>query len=126
MSHKNTPRTVQTDQRVPMEFTSLGRAYLATISPQERQALMAHFKSRRCDTRWKVLETEIADACESVRLRGYCAASWQAEVVAISPPLGIRNYQDGRQDPRRLQCRLTVSRGVRTRVTWLNSHPCAG
>lgn len=39
-------------------------------------------------------ETEIADACESVRLRGYCAASWQAEVVAISTPLGIRNYQD--------------------------------
>lgn len=55
---------------------------------------MANFKSRRCDARWTVLETEIAEACESVRLRGYCAASWQAEVVAISTPLGIRNYQD--------------------------------
>ena len=29
-----------------------------------------------------------------VRLQRYCAASWQAEVVAISTPLGIRNYQD--------------------------------
>lgn len=94
LSRKNTPRTVQTGQRVPMEFTSLGRAYLATITVQKRQALMDHFKSRRCDARWKVLETDIVDACESVRLRGYCAASWQAEVVAISTPLGIRNYQD--------------------------------
>ncbi|PIB42110.1 IclR family transcriptional regulator [Pseudomonas sp. 2822-15] len=94
LSRKNTPRTVQTGQRVPMEFTSLGRAYLATIGTKERQALMAIFKSRRCDARWTVLETEIADACESVRLVGYCAASWQAEVVAISTPLSIRNYQD--------------------------------
>lgn len=94
LSRKSTPRTVQTGQRVPMEFTSLGRAYLATIGTQERKALMEHFRSRRCDTRWKVLETEIDEACESVRLRGYCAASWQAEVVAISTPLGIRNYQD--------------------------------
>ncbi|WP_460136871.1 IclR family transcriptional regulator [Pseudomonas sp. S1_E04] len=94
LSRKNTPRTVQTGQRVPMEFTSLGRAYLATISVRERQVLMEHFKARRCDARWKVLETEIADACESVRRSGYCAASWQAEVVAISTPLGIHNYQD--------------------------------
>jgi len=92
LSRKNTPRTVQTGQRVPMEFTSLGRAYLASIGTQERQELMEKFKSRRCDARWKVLEREIADACESVQLRGYCAASWQAEVVAISTPLGIRNY----------------------------------
>lgn len=94
LSRKNTPRTVQTGQRVPMEFTSLGRAFLATVGAPERQALMAIFKARRCDNRWKVLETEIADACESVRLVGYCAASWQAEVVAISTPLGIHNYQD--------------------------------
>lgn len=94
LNRKNTPRTVQTGQRVPMEFTSLGRAYLATIGVLERQALMEQFKSKRCDARWKVLETEITDACESVRLSGYCAASWQAEVVAISTPLGIHNYQD--------------------------------
>lgn len=77
-----------------MEFTSLGRVYLATITAQKRQALMEHFKSKRCVARWKVLEADIAESCESVRLRGYCATSWQAEVVAISTPLGIRNYQD--------------------------------
>lgn len=94
LSRKNTPRTVQTGQRVPMEFTSLGRAYLATIAAHKRQALMDQFKSRRCDSRWAVLEADIFDSIESIRLRGYCAASWQAEVVAISTPLGIRNYQD--------------------------------
>ncbi|QKG65379.1 IclR family transcriptional regulator [Pseudomonas sp. B14-6] len=94
LSRKNTPRTVQTGQRVPMEFTSLGRAYLATIPAQKRQTLMEQFKSKRCDARWKVLKTDIEESCESVRLRGYCAASWQAEVVAISTPLGIHNYKD--------------------------------
>lgn len=94
LSRKITPRTVLTGQRVPMEFTSLGRAYLATISAQKQQALMDQFKSKRCDSRWAVLEAEIFDSIESVRLHGYCAASWQAEVVAISTPLGIRNYQD--------------------------------
>lgn len=94
LSRKNTPRTVQTGQRVPMEFTSLGRAYLATIPTQKQQALLALFKARRCDARWEGLAAEIAEADESIRLRGYCAASWQAEVVAISTPLGIRNYQD--------------------------------
>ncbi|WP_434694862.1 helix-turn-helix domain-containing protein [Pseudomonas sp. Z1-14] len=36
LSRKNTPRTVQTGQRIPMEFACLGRAYLATIGTQER------------------------------------------------------------------------------------------
>jgi len=94
LSRKNTPRTVLTGQRVPMEFTSLGRAYLATLSAQKQQALMDQFKSKRCDSRWAVLKAEIFDAIEDIHLRGYCAASWQAEVVAISTPLGIRNYQD--------------------------------
>lgn len=47
LSRKNTPRTVQTGQRVPMEFTSLGRAYLATIPTQKQQALLALFKARQ-------------------------------------------------------------------------------
>jgi len=94
LSRKRTPRTVLSGQRVPMEFTSLGRAYLATVSEEKRRSLMEVFKSRRCESRWITLESEIKDCIASVERHGYCAASWQAEVVAISTPLGIHAYND--------------------------------
>ncbi len=40
-------RTVVAGQRVPMELTSLGRAFLAATSDERRNALLAHFRSRR-------------------------------------------------------------------------------
>ncbi|MBA1376814.1 IclR family transcriptional regulator [Pseudomonas brassicacearum] len=94
LSRKHTPRTVLSGQRVPMEFTSLGRAYLATLSEEKRQPLMDVFKSRRCESRWFTLESEILSGIESVRQVGFCAASWQAEVVAISTPLNIHTCND--------------------------------
>ncbi|WP_339437639.1 IclR family transcriptional regulator [Pseudomonas sp. EL_65y_Pfl1_R32] len=94
MSRKNTPRVVLTGQRVPMEFTSLGRAYLSTLSENRLEALMELFRSKRCEARWATLELEIRAAIDDVKLHGFCASSWQAEVVAISTPIGIHNYQD--------------------------------
>lgn len=79
-------RTVVAGQRIPMELTSLGRAYLAAAPPDERAERMAHFKARR-GADWPRLEAEIVQAMESVRRDGYCAASWQPQVVALATPL---------------------------------------
>lgn len=84
-------RNVVAGQRVPIELTSLGRAYLAVTSDLRRQALLAQFKARR-PSGWRALEREIAQAIDSVRQRGYCAASWQAEVVALATPLVMDDY----------------------------------
>jgi DNA-binding IclR family transcriptional regulator len=81
-------RNVVSGQRVPMELTSLGRAYLAVAPAGRRQALLALFRQRR-GTRWPTLGEEIDEAMRSVRELGYCAASWQPEVVAVSTPLTI-------------------------------------
>jgi DNA-binding IclR family transcriptional regulator len=79
-------RTVVSGQRVPMELTSLGRAYLATLSEPECQALKAAFRRRR-ERAWTILSAELDAALTSVRESGFCAASWQPEVIAVAAPL---------------------------------------
>ena len=79
-------RNVVAGQRVPMELTSLGRAYLA-IAPLERRAtLLAHFAARR-GGEWGQLTTDIETARQCVERHGYCIASWQPDVVALAAPL---------------------------------------
>jgi DNA-binding IclR family transcriptional regulator len=79
-------RTVVSGQRVPMELTSLGRAYLATVSATDFKTLSAAFRRRR-ERSWHRLSAEIEAGLASVRASGYCAASWQPEVVAVAAPL---------------------------------------
>lgn len=79
-------RSVVSGQRVPMELTSLGRAYLASAVPSRRRSLLAHFRRAR-GPQWKALAAEIATAVDSVAAHGWCAAAWQPEVVAVATPL---------------------------------------
>ena len=79
-------RNVVAGQRVPMELTSLGRAYMAVAPEDERLALFAHFASQRRSA-WSRMRDEIAEAASSVDRRGYCSAAWQPNVVAIATPL---------------------------------------
>nr|WP_236600016.1 IclR family transcriptional regulator [Ramlibacter alkalitolerans] len=79
-------RTVVSGQRVPMELTSLGRAYLASAPQGKRSALLAHFRQAR-GAQWRRVGAEITAAIESVAQNGYCAASWQPEVAAVATPL---------------------------------------
>ncbi|MBW0170307.1 MAG: IclR family transcriptional regulator [Hydrogenophaga sp.] len=79
-------RKVLSGQRVPMELTSLGRAYLATITASKRKRLQATFQ-QRAGPHWRELSVEINTAIQQVQTQGYCAASWQPEVVALATPL---------------------------------------
>lgn len=85
-------RNVVAGQRVPIELTSLGRAYLAVTSDSQRQVLMEQFKARR-SSGWPALEREIEQSIENVRQLGYCAASWQPEVVALATPIVMEDQQ---------------------------------
>ncbi|MEO8652867.1 MAG: helix-turn-helix domain-containing protein [Ramlibacter sp.] len=82
-------RSVVSGQRVPMELTSLGRAYLASAPEAKRKALLAHFRNARA-AQWRSLSTEITLAMSCVAEKGYCAASWQPQVVAVATPLVFR------------------------------------
>lgn len=83
---KGAQRSVVSGQRVPIELTALGRAWLAVAPVAERAALMAQWKAKR-RTRWRKLEQEIAEAAASIARKGYCVASWQPQVIALAAPL---------------------------------------
>ena len=89
-SRKVSLRSVVAGQRVPIELTSLGRAYLAVLADAPRDAWLAAMKRRR-PGHGPALAREIDAARASVRARGYCVAAWQPAVVAVSTPLVLRN-----------------------------------
>lgn len=82
-------RSVVTGQRVPIELTSLGRAWLAAAPPDDRRAVEAVLQARRDPLQWAPLARDIALAAQSVAEHGYCVASWQPEVVALATPLVV-------------------------------------
>jgi len=79
-------RNVVSGQRVPMELTSLGRAYLSTLPASVRQDLDVVFQRRR-QRAWPTLRAELEAALVSVQESGWCAASWQPEIIAVAAPL---------------------------------------
>ncbi len=83
---RGSQRSVVSGQRVPIELTALGRAWLAVAPEAERAALTAHWK-KKWRARWRKLEQEIAEAAVNVTRKGYCVASWQPQVVAMATPL---------------------------------------
>jgi DNA-binding IclR family transcriptional regulator len=83
---KGSQRSVMYGQRVPIELTALGRAWLAVAPETDRKTLIAQLKLRR-RKRWRKLEKEVAEAITHVKERGYCVASWQPQVIALATPL---------------------------------------
>ena len=81
-------RTVVSGQRVPMELTSLGRAYLASAPDSHKLKLLAHFKKSR-NKQWPQLKIEIEESENQIKEFGFCLASWQPEVLALAAPIVI-------------------------------------
>ncbi|MDR7151926.1 DNA-binding IclR family transcriptional regulator [Hydrogenophaga palleronii] len=118
-------RNVVSGQRVPMELTSLGRAYLATATTRHRQALEKTFKQRN-GSHWPALKLAIDEAIDSVEKHGYCVASWQPEVVAVSTPvmspdgvfalnISVSTQDDAKQVTRQLAPKLLALKKTITR-----------
>jgi IclR family transcriptional regulator, positive regulator for flagellar biogenesis len=81
-------RHVASGSRVPIELTSLGRAYLSTLSVRARNRLAAQLNSRHHDN-WPEISAGIDQSLEEIRLGGYCAVSWQAGITSIASALGL-------------------------------------
>ena len=83
-------RTVASGQRVPIERTSLGQAWIAHLDPRSRAELLAALRRQKLKN-WIHIENEISNAIQSVANKGYCTASWLPEVSAISTPVRLLN-----------------------------------
>lgn len=79
-------RNVVAGLRVPMELTSLGRAWLYTVPESQRQLYLEQFKRKRPKD-WRALKAQIHESLQSLEDKDYCQASWQAGVLALSTPL---------------------------------------
>ena len=79
-------RNVVAGQSVPIELTSLGRAYLASLAEGARRQLLLQLKPIRPQS-WQVVEREIEAAIASVEKSGFCWAAWQPGVVAVATSL---------------------------------------
>jgi DNA-binding IclR family transcriptional regulator len=87
-SPRPTLRSVVAGQLVPMELTSLGRAYLAGIQEGHRERLIARFRRRNAPAT-RALVAEVRKSIRSVGREGYCAVSWQPGVLAVATPLPL-------------------------------------
>jgi DNA-binding IclR family transcriptional regulator len=90
-SHKVAWRNVVAGQRVPMELTSLGMAWLAVAPEVTKRSLFELFKKRRTST-WHALHQDIEAAATSIRSKGFCWASWQPQVVALATPIVVADH----------------------------------
>lgn len=82
-------RSVVSGQRVPMASTSLGLAYLCSVHEPHRTTLLEHLMHKDAQ-QWEVVAARLAQAQHSLAQKGWCAASWQPGVVALSTPLRFR------------------------------------
>lgn len=79
-------RNIVSGKRVPMELTSLGQAYLAVAPVERYQVLESIFKGRN-GRHWLEVKEAIDASMNSMNTKGYCWASWQPEVLALSTAL---------------------------------------
>lgn len=84
-------RTVVSGQRVFMELTSLGRAYLWSLPPDARARELALIAERRARV-WPQLREEIEDSFDELDRLGYCAVRWQPGVAAAAAPIRVPGF----------------------------------
>jgi DNA-binding IclR family transcriptional regulator len=83
-------RNVVAGQQVPMELTSLGRAYLSGLPEEERAALLGKF-ARRHKAPTRALLADVKNSIRLVKRQGYCAVSWQPGVLSVAAPLIMKD-----------------------------------
>lgn len=85
-SHRVRFRTVVSGARVPIELTSLGRAYLWALPAAERGAALAAIAERR-PREWPRLAREIEHSFAELGRAGFCTVRWQPRALAVATPI---------------------------------------
>ncbi|UOK73305.1 IclR family transcriptional regulator [Ancylobacter polymorphus] len=90
MRNGSTLRTMHLDvgSRAAMETSALGRAFLAGISPEEREYFYGHF-ARTHGAKWPDLKSRIENCIAQVQERGFCMVDgeWQRDTRAVAAPI---------------------------------------
>lgn len=84
--HSRLARRIEPGHRKPLEINAVGRAYLAALGQQERQALLARCVTRH-PTRWVRICEEIHQAFADFEHTGYCSVIWNHGTESIAIPI---------------------------------------
>lgn len=74
--------------RISLSRSSMGRAYLAGIADEERDALMQKLRVRVGEEKWPQTEEGILRSVEEIRNRGFCIniGEWYNQVNSVGVP----------------------------------------
>jgi DNA-binding IclR family transcriptional regulator len=80
---------VTVGQRVPHGMTALGRAYIAALSPQEREKLSGDYRQRVKPPEWRRVEQATQQAIADYEKHGFCFSmgDWTEDVYAAGVPM---------------------------------------
>ncbi len=86
---------VDIGSRVPMATTSIGRAYISSLPPQERARMLDEVRAARPED-WPQLKKAFEEALLEYQEHGYCLGlgEWRRDVNGIAVPLALDDGSD--------------------------------
>lgn len=76
--------------KLPLATSASGRAYLATLSEEERNYILGYIEGKVGD-QWPSIKAGVDEAVKSYQTRGYCCSfgDWNRDVNAVAVPLHL-------------------------------------
>jgi DNA-binding IclR family transcriptional regulator len=73
--------------RISLGRSSVGRAYLASVTDEERESLMVRLRAHYGEERWPQIRKGILRSVEEIRGQGFCLVEdWNPQVNAVGVP----------------------------------------
>jgi DNA-binding IclR family transcriptional regulator len=84
--------SMEVGARVPHGWTAMGRAYLAALSPEEREERLAVYRRDMPRTEWQGIRDGIERAVRDYERHGFCLSvgEWNKDVWAVGTPMASR------------------------------------
>jgi DNA-binding IclR family transcriptional regulator len=90
-AHRRGTRPARFDlgARMPIDTTSIGRAYLCALEAAERQMVLQRLRRERPRTAWALIRRNLDEAFTSVAARGFCCSfgDWRTDVYGVAAPV---------------------------------------
>ncbi len=79
---------IEVGERIPIETTSMGRAYLSVCPEEERNYLMDQIRIRHKPDEWTKIKAGIEQAFRDYQDKGYCLSlgDWSKDVHGVAVP----------------------------------------
>jgi DNA-binding IclR family transcriptional regulator len=82
---------IEPGARLPMALTAMGRSALAVMSPDEREARIAHLLARQGSGAAR-LDSDIREALAHYEEHGWCQASWVTGTVGVGRAIALPGW----------------------------------